>query len=961
MASLFKICLKFLTLLCLHPLHVLCRETSQSLPFCDYNQTNRRDLILVNTLDGKITALDPEDDGATVWKMSTSPGHMLSSSIHQLKLYNHGNPVEVIPSLSGSLYKYNGKNVEPIPVAVSSLLKSSYQYTDRYSGSEESRQMGVVADTGELLYECSADRCGNYTYSGNQTLVDILEIRRFTQTVRGFKPRSGEERWNFSVAQIDIKLLPDPSGTTQCILEDTITENSTDNFHFKAVVPEGIVCAVNKVNSEELLWKHQFDSPVVSMWSLRNGKLERIDLFEDSLSLYLGTYKEQWYIQESSLLQAAVKDTRYQSQIVSVGAGYTKITLQPVAPDSQLVEFNSVLGISDQSSSTALSVLYAPDMRLNKSGFYAFSQELPKSSSKSSDNVSNLAIITEEYCDEEEDVEFLTEDDPVVQIIIVSIWYWWKEIALISLATAVAINFIINWQCMHRLFFRYLLSDFSFRPQNNTSILPIIHKQDSTAPIESPPKTMSLPAEHYVSRYLTDFDPIHCLGKGGFGVVFEAKNKIDDCHYAIKRIPLPNKQESRDRVMREVKALAKLDHRHIVRYFNAWVECPPVGWQESQDEVLCNKENYLKTFGDALSIDMESSYPQPKPKKNKKNLKQRKKNKKEWLPTISNKIYDTSSESSLRVRNDKSDSFIVFETSAKDDSSFDKKEKIKSNHSLSIVTEDDTDVKRLISKKKIEDSNVNIVNKSSKIFLYIQMQLCRKESLREWLHENTEPRNPEVVLDIFEQIVQAVEYVHLEGLIHRDLKPSNIFFSPNGEIKIGDFGLVTAMDGSFPDGQASGGNRYFDERHTAMVGTQLYMSPEQVHGNPYNYKVDIYSLGLILFELLIPFSTQMERWKVMTNLRRNVFPKDFRSKFKKEYNILNLMLSHSPEERPTTIGIRALYINKPKAEGFKSNEPENWYFQLPAKRRTHSFNHSSSNSENSGAELNEFPSDPVVT
>lgn len=44
----------------------------------------------------------------------------------------------------------------------------------------------------------------------------------------------------------------------------------------------------------------------------------------------------------------------------------------------------------------------------------------------------------------------------------------------------------------------------------------------------------------FKSRYLQDFEPIHCLGKGGFGIVFEARNKIDDCHYAIKRIPLPS-------------------------------------------------------------------------------------------------------------------------------------------------------------------------------------------------------------------------------------------------------------------------------------------------------------------------------------------------------------------------------------------------------------------------------------
>lgn len=47
--------------------------------------------------------------------------------------------------------------------------------------------------------------------------------------------------------------------------------------------------------------------------------------------------------------------------------------------------------------------------------------------------------------------------------------------------------------------------------------------------------------ENFTSRYLTDFEPVDCLGKGGYGVVFEARNKLDGRHYAIKRIALQNK------------------------------------------------------------------------------------------------------------------------------------------------------------------------------------------------------------------------------------------------------------------------------------------------------------------------------------------------------------------------------------------------------------------------------------
>lgn len=68
------------------------------------------------------------------------------------------------------------------------------------------------------------------------------------------------------------------------------------------------------------------------------------------------------------------------------------------------------------------------------------------------------------------------------------------------------------------------------------------------------------------------------------------------------------------------------------------------------------------------------------------------------------------------------------------------------------------------------DGNVIAHPKASRMYLFIQMQLCRRESLREWLRDNVSNRSTCVVLPMFMQIVQAVEYVHLQGLIHRDLK-----------------------------------------------------------------------------------------------------------------------------------------------------------------------------------------------
>lgn len=197
--------------------------------------------------------------------------------------------------------------------------------------------------------------------------------------------------------------------------------------------------------------------------------------------------------------------------------------------------------------------------------------------------------------------------------------------------------------------------------------------------------------------------------------------------------------------------------------------------------------------------------------------------------------------------------------------------------------------------------NGNIA-KPNKVYLYIQMQLCRKESLRDWLRDNRTEARAAHIAHIFHQIVDAVEYVHLKGLIHRDLKPSNIFFSKDGQIKIGDFGLVTDM-ADIPNilndcGDQSGLPSC--ARHTQLVGTHLYMSPEQLRGQNYDYKVDIYSLGLIFFELHVYFSTEMERIKTLRALRDGHYPEDFVKQHPEQYELLQRMLSSQPAERPQT-------------------------------------------------------------
>ena len=74
------------------------------------------------------------------------------------------------------------------------------------------------------------------------------------------------------------------------------------------------------------------------------------------------------------------------------------------------------------------------------------------------------------------------------------------------------------------------------------------------------------------SRYDREFAELRRLGRGGQGTVFVVENVLDGIEYAVKKVLLPKKENERDRVLREVKSLARLDHVNIVRYYQAWIE-----------------------------------------------------------------------------------------------------------------------------------------------------------------------------------------------------------------------------------------------------------------------------------------------------------------------------------------------------------------------------------------------------
>ncbi|XP_071686022.1 eIF-2-alpha kinase GCN2 isoform X2 [Rutidosis leptorrhynchoides] len=302
------------------------------------------------------------------------------------------------------------------------------------------------------------------------------------------------------------------------------------------------------------------------------------------------------------------------------------------------------------------------------------------------------------------------------------------------------------------------------------------------------------------SRYLNDFEELKPLGHGGFGHVVLCKNKLDGRQYAVKKIRLKdNSQPLDDRILREVATLSRLQHQHVVRYYQAWFETGETG-----------------SYGDA----------------------------------------------NLGSRTAASSSFSY-----------------------------------------LDQSSTDVVGQDNKVrtYLYIQMEYCPR-TLRQ-MFESYDHFDKKLTWHWFRQIVEGLAHIHGQGIIHRDLTPNNIFFDARNDIKIGDFGLakflkLEQLEQDVDPAETTG----VSVDGTGQVGTYFYTAPEIEQRWPkINEKADMYSLGIVFFELWHPFSTGMERHIVLSELKKmGELPSDWVAEFPEQASLLRKMMSPSPSDRPST-------------------------------------------------------------
>lgn len=189
--------------------------------------------------------------------------------------------------------------------------------------------------------------------------------------------------------------------------------------------------------------------------------------------------------------------------------------------------------------------------------------------------------------------------------------------------------------------------------------------------------------------------------------------------------------------------------------------------------------------------------------------------------------------------------------------------------------------------KNIETNSLELYNYNS--YLFIQMELC-STTLKDYMN-NRSNINIKTTFDFFKQILNGLKYLHKKNIIHRDLTPTNIYLDKYNNIKIGDFGMSINISSNNDKIKYASGD----------FGTYNYLAPETLESNIYSIFTDYYSLGIILFELLNIFNTEMEKIVSINNIKSGIVEKTFKIKYTKANKLILNLLSTKPTIRKKII------------------------------------------------------------
>ncbi|XP_011311598.1 eukaryotic translation initiation factor 2-alpha kinase 1-like [Fopius arisanus] len=401
------------------------------------------------------------------------------------------------------------------------------------------------------------------------------------------------------------------------------------------------------------------------------------------------------------------------------------------------------------------------------------------------------------------------------------------------------------------------------------------------------------------SRYAVEFDEREFIASGGFGTVYRAINRLDGHEYAIKKIIVKSgRVKNILQQLEEVKTLAKLNHTNIVAYKGAWIEhnlphslLPRTKFKGkrsligrmSPESHSCETSNQLKNSRSSLNSESRGGMSFRK-SISRRNQRERERSV-SHCEIVNQRFQEFNSATDIIGRRisenvdrvSRNSDVVSFRND--DGETDDRSVSSDSSDIEEIPSPDHTDA---VTDRRICQYNSSRVKYAT---IYIQMALCEK-TLRAWLDERLEATPEPIATTILKQILDGLHYMHSRDIVHHDIKPSNIFIGAIGqrvEIQVGDFGLACPRQ---------------RESHHPVFGTELYAAPEQLNGQC-NPKSDLYSLGIVIFEIFFPMKTGMERNSLINQLKSGKMPEEFVEKYPKWADTIKRLLLVDPIRRPS--------------------------------------------------------------
>merc|ERR1712013_16078 len=475
----------------------------------------RKSLLFVSTVDGRLTCLNAKT-GDFLWEFDLQQP-LLSSSISSIRLGADLSKPNFIPSLDGTLYKWNGRYLESLTLSTEYLIGTKKKLPDgKYVvGGSNVAVYGIDVQTGEVIYDSSGQGCRNSNTGRKIDQNDVLLLRKSEHVVRAVDRLTGHESWNYSVGRYEVEL----AGSNTDIKLNGDADGS--DLHF--LVREG------RISNTAMSWSLSLKSPITDVWQLDDGHLKTVDLFKYGLFeglhgfptptgnglhsesfMFMGVHEGQLYIQKptgysqkksrkihekkSEPLQLDVRKWR---PFISTSSSRTPTLNNKEKNELAILDypFDNGFVLVPKSSPTAVSKTKRED---------SFDEE--ENGSVDIDECIEGATWDGQKCVENDEDDF-----PYFEYVPIAAKDRWREILILSVLIAVAIN--VSWKFVKNK----LIDDEKKIELGCTPVEAIEEGVEETVSTPFVAKTVSertySTSASYDSRYTEDFQHLEVLGK----------------------------------------------------------------------------------------------------------------------------------------------------------------------------------------------------------------------------------------------------------------------------------------------------------------------------------------------------------------------------------------------------------------------------------------------------------------